>query len=79
MSNESSDVTGAQSVDRAVTVLEILARLGEATVSEVALELGVHRSASYGVSVWRVIGSVPFASISRALSFGSPTVNGNPR
>lgn len=44
MSNESSDVTGAQSVDRAVTVLEILARLGEATVSEVALELGVHRS-----------------------------------
>ncbi|MEO7124137.1 MAG: IclR family transcriptional regulator [Lacisediminihabitans sp.] len=44
MSNESNDVTGAQSVDRAVTVLEILARLGEATVSEVALELGVHRS-----------------------------------
>lgn len=36
--------TGAQSVDRAVTVLEIIARLGEASVSEVAASVGVHRS-----------------------------------
>jgi DNA-binding IclR family transcriptional regulator len=39
--------TGAvlvQSVDRAVTVLEILARCGEAGVTEIAAELGVHKS-----------------------------------
>ncbi|MBC7518326.1 MAG: IclR family transcriptional regulator [Microbacteriaceae bacterium] len=35
---------GAQSVDRAITVLEIIARRGEASVSEVASEVGVHRS-----------------------------------
>lgn len=34
----------AQSVDRAVTILEILARDGEAGVTEVARELGVHKS-----------------------------------
>jgi DNA-binding IclR family transcriptional regulator len=33
-----------QSVDRAVTILEILARDGEAGVTEVARELGVHKS-----------------------------------
>src|ERR1700689_5497768 len=33
-----------QSVDRAVAILEILARDGEAGVSEVARELGVHKS-----------------------------------
>ena len=33
-----------QSVDRAVTVLEILARQGEAGVTEIAVELGVHKS-----------------------------------
>lgn len=35
---------GVQSVDRAVTVLKILARCGHAGVSEVADELGVHKS-----------------------------------
>jgi DNA-binding IclR family transcriptional regulator len=35
---------GIQSVDRAVTVLEILARTGGVGVSDVALELGVHKS-----------------------------------
>lgn len=35
---------GVQSVDRAVTVLEILARAGQAGVSEVAEEMGVHKS-----------------------------------
>lgn len=35
---------GAHSVDRAVTVLEIIARMGDASVSEVATAVGVHRS-----------------------------------
>jgi DNA-binding IclR family transcriptional regulator len=39
--------TAVQSVDRAVTVLEILARLGEAGVTEVADELGVHKSTAF--------------------------------
>lgn len=36
-----------QSVDRAVTVLEILARTGEAGVTEIAAELGVHKSTAF--------------------------------
>ena len=35
---------GVQSVDRAITVLEVLARTGGSTVTEVAAELGVHKS-----------------------------------
>jgi DNA-binding IclR family transcriptional regulator len=38
------DTGPVQSVDRAVTVLEILARDGQAGVTEVARELGVHKS-----------------------------------
>ncbi len=38
---------GVQSVDRAITVLEILARLGEAGVSEVAAEIDVHKSTAF--------------------------------
>jgi len=38
------DNSGAQSVDRAVTVLELIARSGDASVSEVAIAVGVHRS-----------------------------------
>ncbi len=38
---------GVQSVDRAVTVLEILAREGSAGVSEVAAEIGVHKSTAF--------------------------------
>ncbi|MFR9802308.1 IclR family transcriptional regulator [Pseudonocardia sp. RS010] len=38
---------GVQSVDRAITVLEILARRGEAGVSEVATELEVHKSTAF--------------------------------
>src|SRR4051794_254060 len=38
---------GVQSVDRAITVLEILARSGGAGVSEVAAELGVHKSTAF--------------------------------
>ena len=40
----SSLAGGIQSVDRAVDVLEILGRRGECGVTEVALELGVHKS-----------------------------------
>ncbi|MEU5880632.1 IclR family transcriptional regulator [Spirillospora sp. NPDC047279] len=36
-----------QSVDRAVTVLEILARDGEAGVTQIAAELGVHKSTAF--------------------------------
>lgn len=39
--------TGVQSVDRAITVLEILARRGEAGVSEIAGELDVHKSTAF--------------------------------
>ncbi len=35
---------GVQSVDRAITVLELLGRLGNASVGQVAEELGVHKS-----------------------------------
>ena len=48
MSNSVADagqsVQSVQSVDRAVRILEILARDGEAGVTEVAGELGVHKS-----------------------------------
>ncbi|HWU20384.1 MAG TPA: IclR family transcriptional regulator [Nocardioides sp.] len=38
---------GVQSVDRAITVLEIIAREGSAGVSEVATEIGVHKSTAF--------------------------------
>ncbi|WP_187344449.1 IclR family transcriptional regulator [Aldersonia kunmingensis] len=38
---------GVQSVDRAITVLEILARRGEAGVTEVAADIGVHKSTAF--------------------------------
>ncbi|MFF5979605.1 IclR family transcriptional regulator [Streptomyces olindensis] len=54
MSNYTADsetsgpaVSGVQSVDRAVSVLEILARRGEAGVSEVATEIDVHKSTAF--------------------------------
>ncbi|MEV1205650.1 helix-turn-helix domain-containing protein, partial [Microbispora rosea] len=34
-------------MDRAVTILEILSRRGEAGVSEVAAEIGVHKSTAF--------------------------------
>ena len=40
-------VNGVQSVDRAVSVLEILAQRGEAGVSEVATEIDVHKSTAF--------------------------------
>lgn len=38
---------GVQSVDRAIAILEILAREGSAGVSEVAAEIGVHKSTAF--------------------------------
>ena len=43
----SSHVGGVQSVDRAISVLEILAQRGEAGVSEVAAEIDVHKSTAF--------------------------------
>ncbi|SEC37460.1 DNA-binding transcriptional regulator, IclR family [Nocardioides exalbidus] len=45
----SSAVTGAgvQSVDRALAILEVLARTGESGVTEIAGELGVHKSTAF--------------------------------
>ncbi len=49
MSNRGVRLPGSpvQSVDRAITVLEILARTGEAGVTEIAAELGVHKSTAF--------------------------------
>src|SRR3954463_16233680 len=48
-----------QSVDRAISVLELLARNGEAGITEIAGELGVHKStASRLVSVLEARGLV---------------------
>jgi DNA-binding IclR family transcriptional regulator len=38
---------GVQSVDRALTILEVLARVGEAGVTEIAGELDVHKSTAF--------------------------------
>jgi len=38
---------GVQSVDRALTILEVLARVGEGGVTEIAAELGVHKSTAF--------------------------------
>ncbi len=42
-----ADVVRVQSVDRAITILEILAREGEAGVTDVAAELDVHKSTAF--------------------------------
>lgn len=47
MSNGAGRDGGVQSVDRAISVLEILARRGEAGVSEVAAEIDVHKSTAF--------------------------------
>lgn len=46
MSNDSGS-GGVQSVDRAISVLEILSQRGEAGVSEVAAEIDVHKSTAF--------------------------------
>jgi DNA-binding IclR family transcriptional regulator len=42
-----TDGASVQSVDRALAILESLARLGEAGVTELAAELGVHKSTAF--------------------------------
>ncbi|MBT2514636.1 IclR family transcriptional regulator [Arthrobacter sp. ISL-30] len=51
---------GVQSVDRALQILEILARDGHAGVSEIAEEMGVHKS-----TVFRLLGSLVSREIVR--------------
>lgn len=56
MSNDSA--AGVQSVDRAISVLEILSRRGEAGVSEIAAEIGVHKSTAF-----RLLGALEARSL----------------
>jgi DNA-binding IclR family transcriptional regulator len=46
-SQHSGSASQVQSVDRAVTILDILARRGEAGVTEIAHELDVHKSTAF--------------------------------
>jgi DNA-binding IclR family transcriptional regulator len=43
----SESAGGVQSVDRALTILEVLSRVAEAGVTEIARELGVHKSTAF--------------------------------
>ncbi|WP_214413267.1 IclR family transcriptional regulator [Sphaerisporangium fuscum] len=56
MTNDSS--AGVQSVDRAISVLEILSARGEAGVTEIALEIGVHKSTAF-----RLLGALEARSL----------------
>jgi DNA-binding IclR family transcriptional regulator len=47
MSNSDGTSTGVQSVERALAILEILARTGEAGVTGLASEIGVHKSSAF--------------------------------
>jgi DNA-binding IclR family transcriptional regulator len=47
MSNSPAPLGGVQSVDRALTILAVLARLGQVGVTEIAGELGVHKSTAF--------------------------------
>lgn len=48
MSNAATEApAGVQSVDRALTILEVLARRGESGVTEISAELGVHKSTAF--------------------------------
>ncbi len=49
--NGNSVAAPVQSVDRALTILELLARDGEAGVTEIAAELGVHKSTAFRLLV----------------------------
>jgi DNA-binding IclR family transcriptional regulator len=46
-SSGDAGASGVQSVDRAISVLEILARSGDSGVSEVAAEIDVHKSTAF--------------------------------
>ncbi len=47
MEDENRRNTSVQSVDRAITVMELLSRRGWSGVTEVANELGIHKSTAY--------------------------------
>ncbi|MFT4082761.1 MAG: IclR family transcriptional regulator [Nocardioides sp.] len=47
MSNDAAPGAGVQSVDRALTILEHLARAGEVGISDLARDLGVHKSTAF--------------------------------
>lgn len=47
MGDAPESASTVQSVDRAVTIMEILARTGEAGVTEISGELGVHKSTAF--------------------------------
>lgn len=47
MSNSLGEPAGVQSVERALAILDILARSGEAGVTAIAKELGVHKSTAF--------------------------------
>lgn len=47
MTSTADVVSSVQSVDRAVTIMEILARSGEAGVTDIAAEVGVHKSTAF--------------------------------
>lgn len=47
MGNTAAEPGGVQSVDRAVTILEIMAREGDVGVTELAAELDVHKSTAF--------------------------------
>jgi DNA-binding IclR family transcriptional regulator len=47
MSNSLGESSGVQSVERALAILDILARAGEAGVTAIANELGVHKSTAF--------------------------------
>ena len=47
MGNGGAEGATVQSVDRALTILEALARAGEAGVTELAADLGVHKSTAF--------------------------------
>ena len=47
MSNTEAAPASVQSVDRALTILEVLARGRDGGVTEIAAELGVHKSTAF--------------------------------
>ncbi len=47
MSNSDAAPSGVQSVERALTILDILARAGEEGVTAIAAEIGVHKSTAF--------------------------------
>src|SRR5690606_42080478 len=64
-SGSGKDGAPVQSVDRAITVLEILAQHKEAGVTEIAAELGVHKSTAF-----RLVGALERRAIGRGAGRG---------